>query len=231
MNIKTLRTIGRRYPLSALALLCAAALGGCDVTQPSEATWSDVRAYSWPVHKVLTYRVDDLQSGEKKQIEIKTSLATTADSTTTHWNGDRFYELKEDRSHAPRLFLPLRDTLFTRHSEFPSDLALVAPLVKDHSWICGYSIDGTPWKATIMERYSYRKIDGTVYENVIEVEYRPQSASSDGEMPIFTRFYAEGKGVVQTIESRVDRPWGNQSPIPKQIEQRVLIKTNDAPSS
>ncbi len=227
MNIKTLRTIGRRYPLSALALLCAAALGGCDVTQPSEAPWSDVRAYSWPVDKVLTYRVDDLANGSKpEEIQLKTHLAH-ADSV--HTNGERFYELKQEGNRAPRLFLPMKDTLVTRNIGFPAELALVAPLVKDHSWICGYSIDGVPWKATILERYSFRKIDGTIYQNVIEVEYRPQSITGNDEIEIFTRFYAEGKGMVQAVESRVSRSWENK--MPKPIEQQVLIQTNDAPSS
>lgn len=243
MKLNTLRALGCRYLLPMLAPLCAVVMGACDVTQPDRNPWEDVRAFSWPANKVLKYQVYNLATGSPvagDSIEITTKIASPA--TAVYWNGERFYEMKQRRNNDPAdnarpLFLPLRDTLVMRGGDFRSDLALVAPLAKGHSWSCGLdtvvSSAGdviVPWQATILERYSYRKVEGVVYTNVIEVEYRPEFVVGNNAMEIWTRFYAEGKGVIQTIRSYVPRPARPEDPpaIPKPTARTVLVETRDA---
>jgi|GEM_PF-1895767 len=225
--------------IAALAAVLAVAIGGCDVTQPDEDPWRNVSAFSWPVDKVLRYRTDDLENGVQTFRDITTKIA--AANTEVNWDGTLFYEMRDPAIRFSRYFLPLKDTLLTRNAEFPSDLALVAPLEKGHSWICGTRTVSTdtgevvvPWRATILERYSYRKIGsdpGKVYRNVIEVEYKPEFAVDADGMQIWTRFYAEGEGLVQTIQSFVSRPVrpDDPPPTPKPIERTVLVKTEEAP--
>lgn len=233
MKINSLLSSIRHWgPLPVLALATAFAISGCGVTQPDEDPWRDVMAYSWPTEKVLHYRTDDLLDGSQSLKQI-TTLHT---ETETYWNGMKFYNLRDPQSRAPRCFLPIKDTLVTRQAEFPMDVALVAPLEKGHTWISGTGKVMTdtgevviPWHATILERYSHRKIQGEVYENVIEVEYRPEFFTDPSNKVVRTLFYAEGKGVVQQLKSLVLNTADDPLAIPRPVERIVLVKTEEAP--
>lgn len=231
MKINPLISICRRLPLPALAAIVALAVGGCNVTQPDEGPWRDASAYSWPINRAFLYRTDTLATGGYAY-NMMTAKITTADNAL-RWDGSRYFQLRDTAgSRAPRLFLPLKDTLLTLNTGIPSELGLVTPLEKGHSWTCGTSIEGVPWKATILERYSFRKIEGIVYKNVIEVEYKPEVVTND-DIVVVTRFYAEGQGVVQTLESVIQRQDNPDNPLPTvqtvHRQRTVLVGTESAP--
>lgn len=178
-------------------LLGIALLAGCGVTEPDEAAWTNVAAYSWPADTAafMRYRVEKIAERNFDTSDITTRISSKS------FRGEPMFELvrKNQQSQFNLRFLPLQDTLVTQGEKFPAEYALVAPLVKGHSWICGYQVN-SPWRATILERYAYRKIEGRVYKNVIEVEYKP---TVDPVQESWIRFYAEGIGPVQTTKHNI----------------------------
>lgn len=234
MKINSLLSSIRHWSsLPVLALAAALAIGGCDVTQPDDDPWRDVTAYSWPTDKVLQYRTDDLTKGTQDIKEIVTTKAPL-----TYWNGMNFQYLSNPQSRAPRYFLALKDTIVTLHPEFPMNVALVAPLKKGHKWVSGIQNVVTDtgevvlrWYGEILERYSYRKIEGEVYSNVIEVEYKPEFFTDPSNKVVRTLFYVEGKGVVQELKSLLRETGSSDTPnsLPQPLERVLLIKTARAP--
>ena len=234
MKTYTITSLGR----GTLALLLAAALGvlssGCGVTEPDQARWQNVSAFSWPVQtgSYLKYRVDKRNSVtdliETSFREIKPEMSQEL------YQGSRtMYLLHQsdngrDRSIATStLFLPLTDTLITERGAIPAKYALVAPLEVGRTWNCTYAdaAETVPsWSATVVDRYSYRKVEGIVYKNVIEVEYR-RLPPADPAM--WVQFYAEGIGPIQTIKYSAASPTPSEGQSPSAVEeQAVLIETS-----
>jgi hypothetical protein len=234
MNTYTITSFGR----GALAMLLAAALGvvacGCGVTEPDQARWQNVSAFSWPVQSgsYLKYRVEKRNSVtdsiETSVREIKPEI-----SDELYENLQPMYLLHQrdndrDRSIATStLFLPLTDTLITERGAIPAKYALVAPLEVGRTWNCTYAdaAETVPsWSATVVDRYSYRKVEGTVYKNVIEVEYRRLPPA---EPAMWVQFYAEGIGPIQTIKYSASSPTPSEGQSPRAVEeQAVLIETS-----
>lgn len=233
MNINSLlSSICHRSRFPVLALAAASVVSGCAVTQPDEDPWQDVTAYSWPADKVLHYRIDDLEDGTQSFSTIPTTL-----TDSVYRDSQKFYNLGDPKLRAWRGFLPLKDTIITLNGHFPMDVALVAPLEKGHKWISGIRTVVTDtgevtlrWYGEILERYSYRKIEGEVYKNVLEVQYKPEFFTDPSNKVVRTLFYVEGKGVVQELKSHI-RDNGSDDPntLPKLLERVLLIKTEDAP--
>jgi hypothetical protein len=214
--------------LASASMLAAAAmtLASCGVTAPDEIRWKDVSAYSWPADTVTTmqYKIvahDNINNTTDTTLaDISTALSTTM------YRGVPMYSLREKGGNASlrKLFLPLKDTLITKNLEFDVRYALVAPLEKGHSWICTYADDAETepsWRAKVIERFAYRKVEGNVYRNVIEVEYTPLIINPNGHASTWVQFYAEGIGVVQTIQNSI-----RDQADPVVESERVLVRSS-----
>ena len=208
---------------AAIAVAIASVnLGGCGVSEPSDEPWREVARFSWPqdTTAVLEYQIRNIEYG---QVTSEKFIKLRAHASADTYNGAPMYEL-EQSDRGPALWMRYAtssDTLVTRNGSFPADAALAAPLIKGHSWICG-SNGLTPWRATIVERYAWRKIDGRVYQNVIEVEYRPDRP------PVqewWVRLYAEGLGPIQTVKNYNPNPERFDTPIE---ERTVLVSSSVA---
>lgn len=196
---------------SGVALLLVA---GCGVSEPSDDPWRDVARFSWPqdTTALMRYKKEQFKYGRLQTEQFSDAQPRLSEET---YNGTRMFVLQTDESaQSWTRYVATHDTLITRRDRFPGDIALAAPLVKGRSWICGS--DTTPWRATVLERYAFRKVDGIVYQNVIEVEYRPDNAAPSIS---WVRFYAEGVGPVQTIKNVYDNP-GQTLP---EVEQRTVL--------
>ncbi len=228
-SIDTTKRISGRWVGYGLLLIAIATFAtGCGVTEPSQESWSSVASFAWPADTTaqMRYRVDHFPYG--KAVPSDFSEVSARRSTETY-NGVPMYELRNEASGSRfwLRYLVVHDTLITRNEKFPADYALVAPLEKGRSWICGHTLDTIAWRATVVERYSYRKVEGRVYKNVIEVEYRPEVS------PIresWVRYYAEGIGPVQTIKNFDADPNASESSLLPTVEQTVLISSNVAPN-
>lgn len=234
MNVRESKT-GRRIQTAVTALAAAGlmALASCGVTEPDESPWRDVQAFSW-----------DTTEGTRMYYKVETmhSPTDTADVVTLPGTVDyhgrpmrmlhKTYRSTGTSQPAPLRFhfLPLPDTLVTHNEEFKATYALVAPLEKNRTWVAGYA-DGRPdsatVKATIVERYTYWKLEGKVYRNVVAVKYE-RIGPHDPREPLveWIRFYAEGIGEVLTVK--------NQYPIsnfptqaqPQAVQRVTLLETS-----
>lgn len=197
----------------AMALLLIA---GCGVSEPSAEPWRDVARFSWPrdTTAVLEYQIKNIEYG---QVTSEKFIKLRARASSERYNGLSMYEL-EQSDRGPALWMRYAtsaDTLVTRNGSFPADIALTTPLVKGHSWVCGYN-GNISWRATIIERYAWRKVDGKVYQNVVEVEYRPEQ---EQVQEWWVRLYAEGLGPIQTVKNFNPNPERTQTP----IEERTIL--------
>ncbi|MEO5928475.1 MAG: hypothetical protein ABIR47_00960 [Candidatus Kapaibacterium sp.] len=238
INTDTYRT--REWWPMALALpvlLLAGLLSACDVNGPADERWLDVSSFSWPIDtqavmryvttatnsvKTDTVSVRLTDSMEKKKAALRNEL-----TAINRWNlPDQIYTF-DIANASDRYFLPLKDTLITLSSDMGVTYALVAPLEKDHTWPCSYDDNNNPTKrAKIIERYSYRKVAGKVYKNVIEVEYRPTVGDTTS---FWVCFYAQGIGPIQILKNHTPISSGNTSdtaPTTEVDEETVLIETN-----
>ena len=120
-------------------------------------------------------------------------------------------------------YLPTKDTLVVASERFGGEYALITPIEKGRSWVSGYIGDEPAWKATILERFAYRKIEGTVYENVVAVKYQRVDGVQENEEWI--RFYAEGVGAVLTIKNVYPISSFSEETIPQQKQRVVLLET------
>jgi len=203
--------------LVALILPCAA----CGVSEPSDDPWQDVSSFSWPqdTNTVMRYKVNKFPFNQV----VEEFAEERPRGTDQLYNGIPMFRMEQsDRPYgAWLLYAVTRDSLITRSDRFYDDIALVRPLVKGHSWTCGYELDSIPWRATIIDRYAYWKVDGRVYRNVIEVEYRPAQTPSQ-QWWSWVRFYAEGVGPVQTIKNVYNNP---EQTLPQVETKSVLISS------
>jgi len=236
MGMKTYSMTSYRRQAVALFLASMAAtlISSCGVTEPDQARWQDVAAYSWPVESgsYLKYRVEKRSafsdSVEKSVREIKPNISTELYKGI--WPMYLLHQRDNDKDRSiatSTLFLALKDTLITERGAIPAKYALVAPLEKGHSWTCTYAdqAETVPsWSATVVDRYSYRKVDGNIYKNVIEVEYRRLSPA---EPAMWVQFYAEGIGPIQTIKYTATTASPSEGQTARAVEeQSVLIETS-----
>jgi hypothetical protein len=201
-------------------------LSSCSVTEPNDTVWEDVRTFSWPTESGVSmkYRTqigDSTISEEEITIDQASPLSGIAD----HY-GERMYVLNNpDESFFSQVhFLPTHDSLIVKQEEFGGEIALLAPLDKGHRW---YSSRDSAWEAEIIERFAYRKVEGTVYQNVIAVKYRrkePLGGIYDDEEWI--RFYAEGIGEILTIRNVYPQSSSPSQALPRQEEMKVLVETS-----
>ena len=205
MNIERLHTIIRGGAWLLVVAAASLTLGACDVTGPDTAPWQQTSSFSWPVglgKRSLYFRNElSMDSGQVKTDIYVFDMDAQVTSERT-FSGQPMYKLDQQQRSTNYYFLPLKDTLVI-FDQVPATLALTAPIEKGHEWDCAFGNDGqATWRATIVERYSYRNVEGKIYKNVIEVQYKPTADAGHGldNGNSWVRFFAEGIGPVQTIK-------------------------------
>jgi hypothetical protein len=217
-----------------VAAATSIALSACDVTQPDATPWQSTKSFSWPVglgKRSLRFQNQSLDPSNATLARPDT-LTFDMDAEATNellYDGQPTYKLDQQGRSTKYFFLPLQDTLVI-FDQVPVTLALVAPLVKDHSWNCAFdATNSATWSAKIVDRYSYRNVEGKVYKNVIEVEYSPLTKVDKDAGTSWVRLFAEGVGPVQTIKlfsSPITDPSLHAKSEP--IERRILIDNSEA---
>jgi hypothetical protein len=232
MKTERLRTIIRKGASLLLLATVSLTIGACDVTGPDTTPWENTSSFSWPIglgKRIVRYEKTDMDSG--LVVTVDTVYFDMSEQTTNEkvFAGQPMYMLDQRQGSSKHFFLPLKDTLVI-FDQTPATLALVAPLEKGSSWNCAFDADNTPtWKATIVERYAYRNVEGKVYRNVIEVKYEPMVARYINAGLSWVRFFAEGVGPVQTIQLFNTLPSSPGTPAKQEtIERRVLIDNTQA---
>lgn len=223
-----LRTLGKLMLLPLAGILFAA----CGVTEPDTSAWQSADSYSWPIgngKRELTFRNEMIDSASVRTDTLVFDMEPMA-TEEREFGGRAMYKLDWQQRSTNYYFLPLRDTLVIL-DQVPATLALITPLVQKNSWICEFdAVDSTPtWRATIVERYSYRNVEGTIYKNVIEVEYEPLTKKDIDKGNSWVRFFAEGVGPVQTI--KLFNTFSHNASLPDKsepVERRILIKNVEA---
>jgi len=207
--------------------ICAALLlGACGVSEPDNAQWQHPSAYIWPaeIGAKLQYRVEKTPNGLRLGADPDTVFTNdmTVEQSDSLYNGVPMYELRESRGgwRFWRHYLAVGDTVIARNEAFPADFLLIGPLEPGHTWVCGYQLDTIPWQATVIDRYAWKKVEGRVYKNVIEVEYKPVVSPIQES---WTRLYAEGIGPIQTVKNYSPLPDAASQPLLPQVERSVLI--------
>ncbi len=198
MNRAEKRFAGKPGPMrfAILALLAVLTLAGCGTTEPGAP--ADVSAYAWPTtpNASMKYkRVVYSFNGDSTESESSYIVNTSSFGGRTMY---RLYDTVRSSSTS-YLFLPTRDTLYVEFDPSGSRYALVGPLVRNHTWSAAYfdNEETVPKvKATVLEHYAVKRVEGVTYEDVVAVEYK----SLDPEEPNkWIRLYAKGIGEVQTI--------------------------------
>jgi len=202
MNTERLHTVRRTLGKLLLLPVAGIVLAACGVTEPDEAAWQSAASYSWPVgagKRELSFRNE--LSGDHGLVPVDTSVFVMEAEAMTEqmFAGQLMYKLDQQHRSRNFYFLPMQDTLII-FDQLPATVALTTPLEKGHEWICEFADSIPSWKATIVERYSYRNVQGTIYRNVIEVKYEPLTPSEIDEGHSWVRFFAKGVGPVQTIK-------------------------------
>lgn len=212
------------YLVPALAILV---LAGCGVSEPDDQQWKQPSAYIWPaeIGTKLQYRVEKTPNGLRIGADPNDTVFTndmTVERSDSSYNGVPMYELRESRGgwRFWRHYLAVGDTVIARNEAFPADLLLVGPLEQGRTWVCGYQVDTIPWQATVIDRYAWKKVEGRVYKNVIEVEYKPVVSPIQES---WTRLYAEGIGPIQTVKNYSPLRDTTAEPALPQVERSVLI--------
>lgn len=215
------------------ALLCCTTLllTSCGVTSPDETIWEDVSNFSWPteVGTLMKYRsVSELGSFTQEII-----IDTNSSPTSNELVGTYILNYDPDKVNGQVYYRPSKDTLIVlREEELSAEIALLAPLVKGHEWYSYNSTDedNNIWRAEIIERYAFRKVQGTTYENVIAVKYRKYTNGLDAppEKDEWIRFYAEGVGEIMTVKNTYPSSNAPSEVLPQQTSKRELIEITPA---
>jgi hypothetical protein len=203
-----------------LALGLAMGVMSCGVTGPDEAPWGDVAAFSWPTTQgaMMKYRV------EEKGIDTNRYRHETSQKSDEYTYAGQSMMMLFDEEEGVRKsthFLPLKDTLVTVRDRTGALYALVAPLEKNRTWISAYGPDSIPTqKATVIERFSELKLEGTVYQNVIVVKYQPMIESNE----YWIRFYARDIGAILTLKHVVPAQGSIVDPEPEPLQRTLLVE-------
>jgi hypothetical protein len=162
----------------------AACVGGCSITGPDETPWQSVSNFAWPINSDTVHYFHEEYDTDSK--DTLTYVMDVEKDSGTLFEGRPMYRLDLRQRANDIRFLPLEDTLVIKEG---------------NSWDCAFDADNNPtWRATILERFSYRNVKGTIYKNVIEVEYKQIAPTVADASYSWVRFFAEGVGVVQTIK-------------------------------
>jgi hypothetical protein len=226
-----------------LMAACFAMLAGCGVTEPDPTPWQNVGSFSWPtkdgaktLYKSRDVGIDPIDRNHEGKIYLD-------DNSEFVYDGKPLYAITwdappsgSDKTVDRFRFLPLSDRVvtyndiiykkmsaavgvgLTANDAGAAQLALTAPLDKNHSWTAhtleirddADNLMGTvEWRATIAERYSYWKLNGHIYKNVVAVRYEsivPKGLAVTSQRWI--RLFAEGVGEILTVrtESRSSDP-------------------------
>lgn len=227
-------------------LLGALLLGSCGVTGPDDSPWQNVGDFSWPTQKgtMMKFRTTEDATVFDSDVEVDVSDDDPSNPELAFHNGQRMYMLRLTKERDvvkdsiitrpdpnPLRFLPLEDTLIVKNDQAGIAYALVSPLVKGHRWVASYdnglSGKDTTMMAEIIELFSFRKVEGKMYENVVAVKYwrlKPPPLVNVKEEWI--RFYAQGVGEITTIRSIYPSESGVPDPLPLQQERKVLLETS-----
>ncbi|MCB0713199.1 MAG: hypothetical protein KDD67_12785 [Ignavibacteriae bacterium] len=215
------------------ALLCCTALliTSCGVTSPDETVWGDVSKFSWPtqVGTLMKYRNVSDTGSFTQEIVIDTNLS----SNSSDLLGTYVLNNGPDALFGKVSYQPSKDTLYVYGEVgLSAEIALLAPLVKGHEWYSYNSSDqdNNIWHAEIIERYAFRKVQGTTYENVIAVKYRKyeNGLNAPPETSEWIRFYAEGVGEIMTVENTYPNSNAPSEVLPQQASKRELIEITPA---
>lgn len=213
---------------ATLALGLATVLGSCGVTEPDEAPWADVAAFSWPTTTgtMMRYRVEEKTPVGGDTIYYREeTIARSERQNRPTYHGQEMLMLRNE-SDLSSYFLPLKDTLITKMDRTGSDLALVAPLDKGRTWISGYVRDTVPaMQAEVIERFSELKLEGNVYRNVIVVKY---SSLDKKDRDYWIRFFAKDVGAILTLKHTLPGPGGIIEPEPQETQRTVLVEQTAA---
>jgi hypothetical protein len=219
--------------LAALAL-AASAFGGCVVT-PEETSWNDVGTFGWPaqIGATMHYKV------ASRTMPQDTAVTAEVRAGKAEYEGMYRLETINNKGETPGVslqvhFRPTADTLFVENSlkhenGLSARYALVAPLERGRTWVADYQTTAddarTPSMiATVVERYSYWKLEGRGYENVVAVKYVP--VSQGGERQEWIRFYAKGIGLILTVKNRYPISSYPTGAPPEEEDRIVLTETS-----
>ena len=197
-------------------------LTACTVTTPDDSVWEDVSNFSWPteIGTVMKYRKIVGDTIKTEVVVIEQGKAGPGQDQLAD------YLMLKDTTLVtpPRVYFRAnRDTLRAIKDDIGMDMELVAPLEKGHTWYTESTTLGVTWKAEIIDRYAYRKIEGTVYPNVIAVKYRRYDANGTPDSEEWIRFFAEDVGEILSIRNLYPVSSSPAQILPQQMERRELI--------
>ena len=205
-------------------------LASCGVTEPSNEGWQDVSEFSWPteVGTTMTFRKSSVTENRDTVTDIFDIVIA---EPTEHFEtpfGTLEYVLEDETKTGISMihFLPTRDVLVARRGPFGGEIAILlkAPLEQGHRW---YTSSDSTWEAEVVNLYTVRKIEGTLYEDVVAVRYRSTDPNLDSRLE-YIRFYARGVGEVMTITSSFGQTSSGHSTNGTLEEKNVLIATQPA---
>lgn len=220
--------------LKALGLLLGLVLlGSCGVNDPDVSPWQNVADFSWPTQKGVTMKYRTIQADTvSEESQLIVDLADVK-NTSMLYNGQqmhimrKLYDTTQTQTNQMH-YLPLHDTLVVKQdNDLGSAYALVSPIEKGRQWVASYTNSGdTALVAEIIELFSYRKVEGRVYQNVVAVKYRRlKRLSSIYPNAEWIRFYAQGVGEIMTVQNVYPESSTLTDPLPQQEQRRVLIET------
>ncbi|MBC8144905.1 MAG: hypothetical protein H7X80_04915 [bacterium] len=225
----TLRLLFHTRCLASVALVVL--IAGC-VTEPPEEPWQDVSSFAWPTDLGTTMRYKLVS----KTFEDDTAATAVIRPGAKEPDGHPWHRISQTSTVSPLEGAPdlqfhfraTRDTLFTENGYrlehgLKATYALVAPLERGSSWIASHDRSkNDSVRATIIERYSYWKLEGVGYENVLAVKYEYLNQPRRQE---WIRFYAQGVGVVLTIMNVYPEVVNGTFAPPEEYDRARLIET------
>ncbi len=191
---------GRMLATAATAgLVALLTLGatGCGVTGPESDPWSKPAEFGW-------------------QFKLGDSVAFM------HWSNVQldsvpkrtvFDVVVSDSLYAGTTMLELRQRGFRRSIHFAlsgdtsiiygvipaSNAALVGPLKNGTKWRASNLDAPQQWNAQIINLYAYRNVYGTVYPDVVEVEYSPENRDLLETQGKWLCYFSRGMGLVDAV--------------------------------
>ena len=224
----------KRAELYIGLLFCGLLAAGCGVTGPEDSVWQDVRTFSWPTDTGTAMSYEYSKAGDVIGIDsVTVEIAGEEDL----YKGRQMFILNNELVNKGQLirFLPTEDSLIARNDKviYGGEGALLqTPLTKGSAWTV-YRSDEEYVRAEILELYSWRKIEGQLYENVVAVRYRKlysetDEPSTDEE---YIRFYAKGIGEVMTILIQYPSTNSTAQPLASQERRWILLEVLPAGGS
>lgn len=177
----------------------------------------------------MKYRTEEPDTVILKELTVENGA--DLNSVSTH-NGQSMYVLADYSDGNWTVgeglhYLPLQDTLFVANDLGGIEFALVSPLKKGQSWVAAYTAaKDTSVVAEIIELFSYRKVEGITYKNVVAVKYRTFAASASATKSEWIRLFAEGVGEIETIRNDYPQSTSSSEPLPERKQSTVLVETS-----